>query len=315
MVHAGDHGHGQNHRPGGSIGARLAVALWLTVGLVAIEAAAGLLANSLALLTDAAHNLTDVAALALSWFALRLQSRPASSARTFGYHRVGILVALVNSAGLLAMSLLVLSEAYRRLLVPSTVNAGALMAVGGGAFIVNLATALMIRRPGEKDLNLRSAFLHLVGDAASTAAAVAAGAGIYFTGANWLDPAASAVIAVLIMVGAWGVSREAIGILLEATPRDVDMQSLVDDMSRIPGVLGVHDLHVWSLSKHRRSMSAHVLTDDAGLRAGDRIRREISALLESDYNIAHATLQLECAGCEDAELYCELEDRVEVPPG
>src|SRR5574340_807685 len=187
--------------------ARLGVALWLTLGFVVVEAGAGLLANSLALLTDAAHNLTDVGALALSWFALRLQARPASHKLTYGYHRVGILVALVNSGGLLLMSLWVLFEAYRRLLQPPSVQAGTLMVVGVAAFVINLVTALLIRRSGETDLNLRSAFLHLMGDVASTAAAIAAGVGIYFTGANWLDPAASAVIAILILAGAWGVLR------------------------------------------------------------------------------------------------------------
>jgi cobalt-zinc-cadmium efflux system protein len=297
---------------GGGIQTRLNVAMWLTVGFVIVEATAGMLANSLALLTDSAHNLTDVAALALSLFALRLQTRPASPERTYGFHRVGILVALVNSGALLLMSLWVLAEAYRRILEPTRVQAGPLLLVGIAAFFVNLVTALLIRRPGETDLNVRSTFLHLMGDVASTAAAVLAGIGIYFTGAYWLDAAASAIIAILIIISAWNVLREAVGILLEATPPDVDMQALVRDISTVQGVLGVHDLHVWSLSQNLRTMSAHVLTDDAGLRAGDGIRSQINALLAAEYNIRHATLQLECATCEPGQLYCELEDRAPV---
>ena len=274
-----DHEHELGTTAGSSIRTRLALALWLTLAFVIVEAAAGLLANSLALLTDAAHNLTDVVALGLSWYALRLQAQPANSERTYGYHRAGIIVALVNSGAMLLMSALVLVEAYRRILVPSSVHAETLMGIGLIAFIVNVLTAWLIHRPGEKDLNVRSAFLHLMGDVASTAAAVAAGVGIYFTGANWMDPAASALIAILILISAVGVLRGAVGILLEATPPDVNMLALVGDMSRIPGVLGVHDLHVWSLSQDLRNMSAHVLTDEAGLRAGDRIRNEINAML------------------------------------
>ena len=308
-----NHAHDLSPGAGSNIRNRLALALWLTLAFVMVEAAAGVMANSLALLTDAAHNLTDVVALGLTWYALRLQARPANSERTFGYHRAGIIVALVNSGAMLLMSTLVLVEAYRRILVSSSVQAGTLMGIGLIAFIVNLLTAWLIRRPGEKDLNVRSAFLHLMGDVASTAAAVAAGVGIYFTGANWLDPAASALIAILILISALGVLREAVGILLEATPRDVDMQALVGDMSKIRGVLGVHDLHVWSISQDLRNMSAHVLTDEAGLRSGDRIRSEVNAMLAADYNITHVTLQLESAECEPGELYCEMDPVIPEP--
>ncbi len=310
-----NHDHQLGRTVGAGIRARLALALWLTLGFVLVEAVAGVLAGSLALLTDAAHNLTDVAALGLSWYAMILQARPANSERTYGYHRAGIMVALVNSSGMILLSVLVLVEAYRRILAPASVQAGILMGVGVLAFMVNLCTAWLIRRPGEKDLNVRSAFLHLMGDVAATAAAVAAGVGIYFTGANWLDPAASAVIAVLILISALSVLREAAAILLEATPRDINMRALVDDISRIRGVLGVHDLHVWSLSRDLRTMSAHVLTDDAGLRAGDRIRNEINTFLAANYNITHATLQLECAECQPGELYCEMENRTHVHGG
>jgi cobalt-zinc-cadmium efflux system protein len=309
-----NYGNDKSDWAGRGIRPRVALALWLTVGFVFFEASAGILANSLALLTDAAHNLTDVVALALSMFALRLQARPASPERTYGFHRVGILVALVNSGGLMVMSLLVLLEAYHRILEPPNVQAWPLMAVGAAAFLVNLVTALLIRRRGETDLNLRSTFLHLMGDVASTAAAVAAGVGIYLTGANWLDPAASAIIAVLILVAAWRVLREAIGILLEATPPDVDMNALVNDVLSVQGVLDVHDLHVWSLSKNLRTMSAHVLTDDAGISAGDRLRSQIIALLAAEYNIGHVTLQLESGACGSGELFCEMESRAHAHP-
>jgi cobalt-zinc-cadmium efflux system protein len=302
--------HSERHLPvgaGSDVRGRLAAALWLTLAFVLVEAAAGFLGNSLALLTDAAHNLTDVAALALSWFALRLQARPANQRRTYGYHRVGILVAMLNSGGLLLISVWILFEAYRRFLHPSNVDAGILTVMGLAAFVVNLVTALLIRRGSETDLNLRSAFLHLMGDVASTAAAVAAGIGIYITKANWLDPLASAIIAVLILFGGFGVLREAVSILLESAPRDVNMEALVTDVLTVPGVLGIHDLHVWSLSRSARTMSAHILTEEIGRDVGERIRRDIGAVLSTRYSIQHATLQLECPACDSEDLYCEIE--------
>ena len=287
---------------------RLGISLGLTLGFSVIEALAGLLSNSLALLTDAAHNLTDVIALALSWFALRAQSRPSGAGNTYGYHRVGILVALVNSTTLVLVSLGVFYEAYRRLLNPPEVEAQALILVGLLAVVVNLVTALLIRRRGERDLNLRSAFTHLMADVASTSAAVVAGILMYFTGARWLDPLVSALIGVLILRSAWAILREAVDILLEATPRDVDLTAMITDILRIPRVLGVHDLHVWSLTDNLRTMSAHVLTDDLPISSGSRIQAEISQLLAEKYHIAHATLQLECIECDPGALYCELDD-------
>jgi cobalt-zinc-cadmium efflux system protein len=281
--------------------------LGITAVFVLVEAAAGLFANSLALLTDAAHNFTDVLALALTWYALRIQRRPAGAMNTYGNHRAGILVALVNSTTLVLISLGVFYEAYQRLLAPPEVLPQVLVLVGSLAVIVNLTTALLIRRRGETDLNVRAAFLHLMGDVASTAAAVVAGVFIYYTGANWLDPLASVFIGLLIIYNAWGILRESVSILLEFTPRDVDMTRMVGDMLRINGVQGVHDLHVWSLTKNLRTMSAHVLTDDVSLSAGSRIQRELNALLAVQYGIAHATLQLECVNCGPEGLYCGLE--------
>jgi cobalt-zinc-cadmium efflux system protein len=300
-------GRDRGNEPKASFQGRLALSLGITAGFVLVEAAAGLFANSLALLTDAAHNLTDVLALALTWYALRVQRRPAGAMNTYGNHRAGILVALVNSTTLVLISLGVFYEAYRRLLAPPEVVPQVLVLVGTLAVIVNLTTALLIRRRGETDLNVRAAFLHLMGDVASTAAAVVAGVVIYYTGANWLDSIASVFIGLLILFNAWGILRESVNILLEFTPRDVDMNRMVGDMLLIEGVQGVHDLHVWSLTKNLRTMSAHVLTDDVSLSAGSRIQRELNALLDVQYGITHATLQLECANCGPEGLYCGLE--------
>ncbi|MCJ7431912.1 MAG: cation diffusion facilitator family transporter [Anaerolineales bacterium] len=285
---------------------RLSLSLVLTLAFVFIEAAAGIFANSLALLTDAAHNLTDVIALGLSWIAVWLTARPANARKTYGYHRAGILAAFINSTTLVLISLGIFYEAYHRFINPPKVQSGILIGVGLIAVVVNLVTALMVKRGSEHDLNLRSAFVHLMGDVLSTIGAVAAGVVIYFTNANWLDPLVSVLIGFLILYNAWGILRETVDILLESTPRDVNVKTLVDELKQIDGVLGVHDLHIWSLTQNLRNMSAHVLTDDLHISVCDDIRRQINEIVYRRYNISHATLQLECVDCNLDSLYCDL---------
>jgi cobalt-zinc-cadmium efflux system protein len=287
---------------------RLALSLGLTLAFVVFEAAAGLFSNSLALLTDAAHNLTDVIALGLSWFAIRLMTQPANARQTYGYHRAGILVALVNSTTLVVIAIGIFVEAYRRFTSPSEVQAGILVGVGAVAFVINLVTALLVKKGSEHDLNLRSAFLHLMGDVLSTLGAVVAGVIIYFTNWNWLDPLVSVLIGAMILWSAWGILRETVDILLESTPRDVDMDALLRDLLKIEGVLGVHDLHVWSITRGLRSMSAHLRTDDLRISMGAAIQAQVNELLAQRYNIAHATLQLECVNCQPESLYCCIAD-------
>jgi cobalt-zinc-cadmium efflux system protein len=285
---------------------RMAWSLLLTLGFVFIEAIAGILGNSLALLTDAAHNFTDAIALGLSWYAIRLTSQPANGRKTYGYHRAGILVALLNSTTLVVIALGIFYEAFRRFSDPPEVQSGLLIAVGLIALAVNLATALLVRRGGHHDLNIRSAFVHLMGDVLSTIGAVIAGVIIYFTGANWLDPLVSVLIGFLILYNARGILRDSVDILLEATPRDIDTARLVKDVMRVNGVLGVHDLHIWSITQNLRTMSAHILTEDVPISSGSEIQRQINEIVHHRYNIAHATLQLECVGCLSDSLYCDV---------
>ena len=285
---------------------RLALSLGLTAAFVVVEVFAGLFANSLALLTDAAHNVTDVLALALTWWALRATAKPAHSAKTYGYHRLGILVALVNSTTLALIALGIFYGAYRRLLAPPEIKADVLIGVGLVAVVVNLVTALLVRRGSEHDLNLRSAFLHLMGDVLSTVGAVVAGVIIRFTGLNWLDPLVSVFIGLLILWNAWGIIRESVNILMEATPADVDTEAVVADILHVEGVRGVHDLHIWSITHGLRTLSAHILTDDIPISAGTKVQAAISEVLNQTYGIAHATLQLECEGCIPADLFCDI---------
>lgn len=302
------HAHSHSHAHATNVNARrLLIALCITLAFVVFEIGAGLYANSLALLSDALHNVTDVIALALSWYALRVALRPANASKTFGYHRVGIVVALLNAVTLIFISFYIIYEAIERFMHPVPVQDTVLIVVSLIAFFVNAGTALLVLRGSENDLNQRSAFLHLAGDAVATLGAFLAGIGIFLTGWDWLDPLASIFIAVLILWSVGGIVREALDILLEATPRDVDVNALVNAMQSVRGVRGVHDLHVWSITQNLRALSAHILTDDVPISQGAQVQRDINALLHKQYGIAHATLQLECSGCEPDALYCEME--------
>jgi cobalt-zinc-cadmium efflux system protein len=285
---------------------RLAISLGITLVFVFVEVIFGILSNSLALLTDAAHNFTDVMALGLSWWALRLATNPSHARRTFGYHRAGILVALVNSTSLVIIALGIFIEAYKRFITPPEVNAGIMIPVAVVAVIVNLVTALLVRKGSDDDLNMRSAFQHLMGDVLSTVGAVVAGVIILFTGLNWIDPLVSVLIGFLILWNAWGIVRESIDILMEATPTDIDVDAMLVDINAVDGVRGVHDLHIWSINHSMRTLSAHIQTEDIPLSQGATIQADLSNMLAQKYRVAHATLQLECERCNPTDLYCEL---------
>jgi cobalt-zinc-cadmium efflux system protein len=285
---------------------RLALSLVLTLLFVVVETVAGSWAHSLALLTDAAHNLTDVAALGLSWYAYTLASRPSHAGKTFGYHRVGILAALANSTTLAVLAAGICYEAWQRLQTPEPVDAGMVIGVGSMALVVNLLTAWLVSHGAKDDINLHSAFLHLMGDVLSTLGAIVAGIGIHYSGLYWLDPLASALIAVLILWNAWLIVRETLDILLESTPRDVEMSGVVRDLMQVDGVRGLHDLHVWSLSRNLRALSVHVLVDDMPISESALIRAQLAERLAHRHGIDHVTLQLESTGCHPDPLYCDI---------
>lgn len=257
---------------------RLTLALVITLLFVVIEALAGWWSNSLALLTDAAHNLTDVATLALTWYTLRLALRPAHSGKTFGYHRAGILAAVINSLSLILIALGIWIEAYRRWVNPLEVDAPLMTAVAVVALLVNGGTAWLVHQGSKTDLNLRSAFIHLLGDVISTLGAILAGLIIAFTGWNWLDPLVSVLIGALIVFSAWGILREALDVLLEATPSDIRVDQMVADLRQIDGVQDVHDLHIWSLNRSLRFLSAHLVTDNVLVSQTSLIQAEVNQL-------------------------------------
>jgi cobalt-zinc-cadmium efflux system protein len=305
-----NHTHTHSHigNPANQTTKRLALSLGLTAAFVVVEIIAGVFGNSLALLTDAAHNFTDVIALGLSWYAIKIAMQPAHAGKTFGYHRVGILVALVNSTTLILIALGIFYEAWKRLIAPPEVDSTILIGVGALAFLINAVTAWMVKDGSEHDLNLRSAFLHLMGDVMSTLGAVIAGIIIAFTNWNWLDPLVSVLIGGFILWNAWGILRQAIHILLESTPESVDVDSMVESLLKVDGVRGVHDLHVWSINESLRALSAHVVTDNISISAGASIQQDLNEILAQKYNIHHATLQLECEGCNKNILFCNISE-------
>lgn len=285
---------------------RLALSLSVTLVFVVVEVITGLFSNSLALLTDAAHNFTDFLSLALTWWALWITSKPANARKTYGYHRAGILVALVNSTTLGLIAVGIFFEAWKRINNPAEVQASVLIGVGLIAVVVNLVTALLVRRGSESDLNLRSAFMHLMGDVISTLGAVVAGIIIKFTGWSWVDALVSVLIGLLILWNAWSILRESLNILMESTPTDIDMDALQRDLQMEEGVRGVHDLHVWCITQSLRTLSAHITIEDVPISVGARIQARVAEMLDKKYGIAHATLQLECTDCVPIGWYCDI---------
>jgi cobalt-zinc-cadmium efflux system protein len=284
--------------PGRAIG-RLRWAILLNSLFIAVELGTGLAVNSLALISDAWHNLTDVLGLGIAWVALRLVRRPADSVRTFGYHRAGILAALGNSVLLGAVTFSLVLEAVQRLRHPPSVPGGVILAVAAVGVLTNGAVALTLRHSG-RDLNLRGAFLHMLGDALVSSGVVVAGAGVLWTGWDWLDPAASLLVGVFILAGAWRIVREAVNVLMEGTPRGLDIREVSDAIAGVPGVRGVHHLHVWSLSGDLTALSCHVAVEDQPVSAGGLLVERIQRALQDRFRIEHATIQLEAAVSEPA---------------
>ncbi len=285
----------------------LGFGLALTLLILAFEAAAGVWSHSLALLSDAGHVLTDAAALGLAWFAVAQGERPATARKTFGYHRVGILVALFNAAFLLVVVGWIGWQAVQRLQHPEPVLAP--MVIGAAA--VALAANLFISRQlatVQRSLNVRAAGLHVVGDLLASAGVLAAGVVIALTGWYAADALVSLAIAALIAVGAWSVVQEAVDILMEATPAGVDAQRLVEAVRRVGGVRELHDLHVWAVTSDVRALSAHLLVEDQMISQADQVQQEVRELLAHEFGIEHATLQLEGNACGPGTTFCVLRD-------
>ena len=305
--HPPDHDHGAQ-----GTGARaLGIAAALTGGMMLAEFAGGWWANSLALISDAGHMLTDVGALLVSLAALKIAAAPPDARRTFGLQRAEILAALFNGVTLLALSVYIVYEAVPRLFHPEPIQSGIMMAVAAAGLLVNLAGFLLLRTHSEENLNIRGALLHVLGDLLSSVAVLVGGLFVWWQGWFWLDPLLSLLIAAVIVTGAVRVTREALGILLEFAPAHVKPAEVEKLILAQPGVLGLHHLHLWSLSSRRHALSAHLLVDDRRVSESDSLLAELRRLLHDRFDIDHATLQLEHQPCNDPG--CPITQREENP--
>jgi cobalt-zinc-cadmium efflux system protein len=288
------------HSHGGS-GAKqvLKISLGVTLVYIVLLVVAGIRSHSLALISEAGHNLSDFLALLLSLVAVYLQSRPASSTKTYGYHRAGVLAALVNAVSLLAVSFFILYEAFRRLQHPEHVQASVMMWVAGTGVVMNGVIALLLYRSGG-DVNMRSVLLHQVGDTLSTAAVIAGGWAILVTGDYWIDSALSFGIGVLILWSGFGIVRETLNILLEGTPRGMKLELVETAIRSIEGVNDVHDLHCWSIGSETHALSCHIAIADIPPSVSERILRDVKECLHHDFRIDHTTIQFEHEECEVA---------------
>jgi cobalt-zinc-cadmium efflux system protein len=278
-------------------GAILRTALALTCFILVVEFAGGLVSHSLALLADAGHVLTDVFALGLAWFAVEQSKRPADRRRSYGYQRVGILAALVNSVSLIVIVVAIAYEALRRLASPEPVQ-GAVVVVTALVGVAINSYVIFGLRGETKSLNMRAAFLHVAGDVGASVGVVLAGAIILLTGWLYIDPILSLGIAALIAFGAWRIVRETVNLLLEGTPSDVDLGAVSEEIRHTDQVVSLHDLHVWALSSEDTALSVHVVVGDCPLGDAEHLVRDLEQRLCARFDIGHTTIQVEsCHPC------------------
>lgn len=298
---SGHDGHAHDHGGRGANARRLALVLALAGAYMVAEVVGGLVTNSLALLADAGHMLTDVAALALSLFAIWMARKPATPHRSYGYHRTEILAALVNGGTLVAIAVLIFIEAYRRFREPPEVQGALMMGIAAGGLGVNLL-GLWILSGGKGDsLNVRGAWLHVLTDALGSVGAILGGAAIWFLGWAWADPAVSVLISLLVLYSSWNLLRETLAVLMEGAPRRLRLDEVRTALVTTPGVLKVHDLHVWSITSGMVALSAHVTITDVADHS--TVLASARAMLHERFAIDHTTLQLEKEACKEGETH------------
>jgi cobalt-zinc-cadmium efflux system protein len=296
------HGHGHNHGTG-------SILKWSLLGttlFVFVELAAGFQAHSLALLSDAGHNFTDALALGLAWAANYLQTKPADASKTYGYHRAGVLSAFVNALTLGGLSAWILWESVERLRTPEAVNETIMMVVATLGLLLNGAIMVSLRSASRDDINVRAAFVHMLGDALGSVAIIAGALAIRATGWQRIDPVLSIAIALLIIYSAWDIVHESLNILLEGLPRGMQLAEVAAATKGLDGVLDIHDLHIWSLGSSTHALSCHVLIDDVPPSASDAILQRINAMLAKRYDIGHTTIQFEHVSCAISETGCAI---------
>lgn len=308
--HGHDHEHGHAHGPAPQTDAHggrrdLLIALSITVLMMIAEAVGGFLSNSLALLSDAGHMLTDNLALLLSFFAMKFASLPATERKTFGFYRLEILAALLNGVVLVLLSLYIIYEAYGRMLNPQPVQGTLMLVVAALGLAANIAGALFLFKHSHANLNIRGAYLHILGDAFSSVGVVVGGIVILFTGWYLIDPILSIMIALVIIYGSWSLVRESVNVLLESVPSHISIETMAAEMAKVAGVREAYHIHVWTITSGVYAMSAHVLIDDQLVSGSSNIINELKELLSHKFNVLHSTIQLECERCEAGQV-CSL---------
>ena len=301
MAHAH---HGHHHHHSSTVSRKLTVATAANLVIVVAELAIGLWAGSLALVGDALHNLTDAGALLIALVAVRLERRTPTGKKSFGYQRAGILAAFINAGLLVAFTLFLFREAWERLSHPRAVDTVAMLATATVALLVNAGTALSLRHESRNDVNVRGAFIHMIGDAVSSAGIIVAAILIRITGSSRWDAIVTLFIAVLILWSSYGILRESVNLLLEGTPATIDPDDVTSSLGEIEGIHGVHHLHIWALGPSRPALSCHLMVGDVPLKSTARILDEVNAMLARDYDIAHTTIQFELADCDADDPYC-----------
>ena len=298
------HGHPHHHHHSHAISRKLTIATAANVVIVIAELAIGLIAGSLALIGDALHNLTDAVALVLALVAVRLERRKPTTAKTYGYQRAGVLTAFINAGMLVGFTAYLFIEAYERFRTPHPVESGLMIVMATIALLVNGATAISLHRDSKADVNIRSAVIHMIGDAVSSAGIIVAALLIRWTGSPQWDPAISVLIAVMILWSSWGILRETVNLLLEGTPAGIDPAKVSGSLAALEGVDGVHHLHIWALGPSSPALSCHVMVGDVPLKNTTKLLDTINAMLAQEYGIVHATVQFEFANCAADDPYC-----------
>ena len=301
-----DHDHSHDHRAAGLKG--LSWVLIITAVFMLVEFIGGWLSGSLSLVSDAGHMLTDVLALGLSLLAIRFATAPANAKKTYGFYRLEILAALANGVTLILLSGYIFYEAWQRFSSPTEIRSGLMIAVALAGLAVNIAGFFILRSSSKENLNVRGAFLHVVGDLLSSVAVVIGGLVIRFTGWLLIDPILSVLIGVMILKGAYGLVKESVDILLEATPDGINGSEIEKSLGGLAGVRAVHHQHVWSLSSGFHALSAHVQIDDQMTSQSDALLAEIQELLEHEFDILHTTIQFECEACNGVNCHITEKD-------
>lgn len=288
--HGHAHGHDHAHHHPAPTDRRYTIAIALNLAFVGIEAAAGFFANSTALLSDAAHNLSDVLGLALAGGAAWLAQRDAGAHRTYGFSKATVLAALANALVLVVACGGILWEATHRLFAPVETMPLLVMGVAAAGVLVNGATAMLFLRGRKEDVNVRGAYLHMLADAGVSAAVIVAGAAIWATRMHWIDPTLSIAVVLLILWSTWGLLRESLDLAMDAAPRDIDVAAVRDYLAQQPGVVAVHDLHIWAMGATKPALTAHLVRPEGG---DDAFLAALSDGIAERFRIGHVTLQIE----------------------